>query len=70
MFDSALTELYERLTGIEKIITASIYEYRDTPATMSLIEPTSIDQLVTVSGVIVKISENIPDVIEMHFRHI
>ena len=68
MFDEALMDLYEHLTGNSRNINVSIQEKRNTPYTMKDLNPTNLEQLVTVSGVVVKVSENMPDMIEMYFR--
>ena len=68
MFDEALMDLYEHLTGNSRNINVSIHEKRNTPYTMKDLNPTNLEQLVTVSGVVVKVSENMPDMIEMYLR--
>ena len=68
MFDEALMDLYEHLTGNSRNINVSIQEKRNTPYTMKDLNPTNLEELVTVSGVVVKVSENMPDMIEMYLR--
>ena len=68
MFDEALMDLYEHLTGNSRNINVSIHEKRNTPYTMKDLNPTNLEELVTVSGVVVKVSENMPDMIEMYLR--